>query len=76
MIMSHFLQLGTIFQFHKGTIKTSRNRDTKMLLNHFNSIKVRLKLKGKLVKNCLFRNFNSIKVRLKLHFHIIIVAVI
>ena len=38
------LGFATIFQFHKGTIKTcARHTFATMMLTHFNSIKVRLK---------------------------------
>ena len=37
-------QLGSEFQFHKGTIKTIRSSQRRHFKFHFNSIKVRLKL--------------------------------
>ena len=39
--------MGPQFQFHKGTIKTISNLTNKLILRHFNSIKVRLKRLGR-----------------------------
>ena len=55
----------SLFQFHKGTIKTDEMRARIAQLAYFNSIKVRLKPKLA-VGAPLMPNFNSIKVRLKL----------
>ena len=55
----------TIFQFHKGAIRTRVDLVTAQNQSYFNSIKVRLEL----VRTCsmiFVRNFNSIKVRLEL----------
>ena len=55
-----------LFQFHKGTIKTSLKMFLSMTLkSNFNSIKVRLKLIFCVVTLPCHMNFNSIKVRLK-----------
>ena len=40
------MALGTLFQFHKGTIKTMMAACDTMSISHFNSIKVRLKRIG------------------------------
>ena len=54
-----------LFQFHKGTIKTTVLPSTLSTFAHFNSIKVRLKLIILQVFYHVLSNFNSIKVRLK-----------
>ena len=33
-----------VFQFHKGTIKTTSTKNLNFIIGHFNSIKVQLKL--------------------------------
>ena len=55
-----------IFQFHKGTIKTSVTRHREADGINFNSIKVRLKHYSIVPLTFEQYNFNSIKVRLKL----------
>ena len=54
-----------IFQFHKGTIKTSVTRHREADGINFNSIKVRLKHYSIVPLTFEQYNFNSIKVRLK-----------
>ena len=41
--------LTTAFQFHKGTIKTGRNGSIVVPCHYFNSIKVRLKRRNKVI---------------------------
>ncbi len=55
-----------MFQFHKGAIKTLRDRATSIRYGCFNSIKVRLKRFLNFESLWLLTRFNSIKVRLKL----------
>ena len=55
-----------VFQFHKGTIKTSSQKAKACRLLHFNSIKVRLKRIIARLNSLYDADFNSIKVRLKL----------
>ena len=63
------LQVVTVFQFHKGTIKTFLFSSIFRKITHFNSIKVRLK-RSPSTTNTANHYFNSIKVRLKLAQHI------
>ena len=53
------------FQFHKGTIRTSRVRRRCASFRDFNSIKVRLEQVGNIALNPFPLYFNSIKVRLE-----------
>ena len=53
------------FQFHKGTIKTLLTTPFTSRRQHFNSIKVRLKLPDSNISVSAKQHFNSIKVRLK-----------
>ena len=55
----------SLFQFHKGTIKTVLLVLSIRIVLYFNSIKVRLKLTSEPIDNMSASNFNSIKVRLK-----------
>ena len=56
----------TIFQFHKGAIRT-RLSDMRLSQSlNFNSIKVRLEPGKNLQKLAILNYFNSIKVRLEL----------
>ena len=55
----------SVFQFHKGTIKTRKANIFSADNWDFNSIKVRLKLKTDFSINVQVNYFNSIKVRLK-----------
>ena len=59
------LKVEMIFQFHKGTIKTTIPKSWLELYIYFNSIKVRLKPFDEHLGIHDFQNFNSIKVRLK-----------
>ena len=61
MISSYFV----LFQFHKGTIKTIKYQFCHNAVQHFNSIKVRLKLAVATGIIIPMQYFNSIKVRLK-----------
>ena len=55
-----------LFQFHKGTIRTSDiNVNAKQLVRYFNSIKVRLEQADGVVVPGVDPDFNSIKVRLE-----------
>ena len=63
--MSVLTKVGPIFQFHKGTIKTSPSFNVSWRLFDFNSRKVRLKRNERYAQKERFQNFNSIKVRLK-----------
>ena len=56
----------SVFQFHKGTIKTVKCGHADEFVSYFNSIKVRLKLSFHKKHLNLSSYFNSIKVRLKL----------
>ena len=56
----------TIFQFHKGTIKTEQAANSAQAAPYFNSIKVRLKRSSTIHERDYTEDFNSIKVRLKL----------
>ena len=55
----------SLFQFHKGTIKTQVHLAAYSCYLYFNSIKVRLKLFTFLPLKAVAYHFNSIKVRLK-----------
>ena len=55
----------TIFQFHKGTIRTWWCLMSSVWWCHFNSIKVRLEPAEKFYKAVSHLDFNSIKVRLE-----------
>ena len=54
-----------IFQFHKGTIRTTHNMSFDSNTTNFNSIKVRLERANYLLVFGATKNFNSIKVRLE-----------
>ena len=54
-----------LFQFHKGTIRTSMGQQKYIQKNYFNSIKVRLELFAWRSDCSSLSNFNSIKVRLE-----------
>ena len=54
-----------MFQFHKGTIKTSELTLAGVGDGGFNSIKVRLRLNVVVLHPLLLLHFNSIKVRLR-----------
>ena len=58
---------GLLFQFHKGTIKTTKTFLVIIRLRNFNSIKVQLKLNLLDMRFSNLPYFNSIKVQLK-HF--------
>ena len=53
------------FQFHKGTIRTSKPTTRRLLNANFNSIKVQLELQKLLPLGSNASNFNSIKVQLE-----------
>ena len=55
----------SLFQFHKGTIRTRDARNYPTPHRDFNSIKVRLELSGLPICKNGFIYFNSIKVRLE-----------
>ena len=55
----------SLFQFHKGTIKTLKNAQAILAHANFNSIKVRLRLKDDKDDKIYKPYFNSIKVRLR-----------
>ena len=55
----------SLFQFHKGTIRTCFVWISHNTLGNFNSIKVRLELVKDSVVKSETSNFNSIKVRLE-----------
>ena len=55
-----------LFQFHKGTIRTSSDDRRRNGLLHFNSIKVRLEQRRDKILVIEESHFNSIKVRLEL----------
>ena len=55
----------SIFQFHKGTIRTGEEPSRLIELNNFNSIKVRLEPTSFSCEAREAYNFNSIKVRLE-----------
>ena len=59
-----FVSCKSVFQFHKGTIKTSSAPYITATDINFNSIKVQLKRFTAFV-TLTFDNFNSIKVQLK-----------
>ena len=54
-----------LFQFHKGTIKTTDDREQVKQNNNFNSIKVQLKPGSDVDLVSFYTHFNSIKVQLK-----------
>ena len=54
-----------IFQFHKGTIRTTLKSASGVVLNNFNSIKVRLEPHFMSAFAIEQLHFNSIKVRLE-----------
>ena len=56
--------ISIMFQFHKGTIKPVVCKELQMVLQCFNSIKVRLNRNIRSFILQLDRRFNSIKVRL------------
>ena len=56
----------SIFQFHKGAIRTTLAVDKLEEIEYFNSIKVRLEPASLELAQADFENFNSIKVRLEL----------
>ena len=55
----------TIFQFHKGTIRTSGQAESLNSAENFNSIKVRLERILRTSHKVVEIDFNSIKVRLE-----------
>ena len=59
------LPYASTFQFHKGTIRTNKDKARRLLDWNFNSIKVRLELPMILSLYRQTANFNSIKVRLE-----------
>ena len=56
----------TLFQFHKGTIRTRNATPISRKSRYFNSIKVRLEQLRSTLRTSRVLNFNSIKVRLEL----------
>ena len=54
----------TLFQFHKGTIRTQTEHEKQSYQSYFNSIKVQLELINTLQQRNV-SNFNSIKVQLE-----------
>ena len=56
----------TLFQFHKGAIRTKATVVLGRLFTYFNSIKVRLELLCGCCSIIQYLHFNSIKVRLEL----------
>ena len=61
----------TLFQFHKGTIRTCEPEGLEAIILNFNSIKVRLELLLLLWILIVSLNFNSIKVRLELFLYLL-----
>ena len=61
----------SLFQFHKGTIRTTKSTHTLPTSSNFNSIKVRLEQKKEHKQNEKVQYFNSIKVRLEQLYFII-----
>ena len=55
----------SLFQFHKGAIRTFAISQSSSLFVNFNSIKVRLELLQVFLLDTIYINFNSIKVRLE-----------
>ena len=49
--------MSTSFQFHKGTIRTGKNKCTRSTHQYFNSIKVRLELSHDVTSNVLWYLF-------------------
>ena len=64
--LTSFPSLTTLFQFHKGAIRTSGRTAVDLFQYDFNSIKVRLEQIRLLNPRHQFAHFNSIKVRLEL----------
>ena len=54
-----------MFQFHKGSIRTSTERKNQTAQTRFNSIKVQLELKPTSLRYRSKVSFNSIKVQLE-----------
>ena len=63
--ISNYIEQGLIFQFHKGTIRTSRVAQHKYTSKEFQFHKgtIRTKWRNKLKRRIM--NFNSIKVQLE-----------
>ena len=61
----------SLFQFHKGTIRTQGKLLAGCLSGNFNSIKVRLEHNIDVVHETIIMNFNSIKVRLEPATHLL-----
>ena len=59
------MRLQQVFQFHKGTIKTSISRIKKRLIARFQFHKGTIKTPHRLLSYMILSYFNSIKVRLK-----------
>ena len=66
----------SIFQFHKGAIRTTLAVDKLEEIEYFNSIKVRLEPASLELAQADFENFNSIKVRLERFFLFLYYSVI
>ena len=65
--MKHIVFFNSVFQFHKGTIKTGLFAQDKTPETHFNSIKVQLRQPYEELNHDNHTYFNSIKVQLRPH---------